>query len=95
MPTDLRLMSMIGPAFAFARALRWKRAALVKIGGNWYRVIGVLTTEVSGAPDSSDEQATPECKVTLPITHTSVYHSFPRGLAERRVAVASRLRLER
>jgi hypothetical protein len=86
---------MVGPAFAFARTLRWKRAALVKIGGNWYRVIGVLTTEVSGAPDSSDEQATPESKVTLPITHTSVCHSFPWGPVERRVAVASRLRLER
>jgi len=69
--------------------------ALVKIGGNWYRVIRVLTTEVSGAPDSSDEKAKPESKVYLPITHTSVYHSFPWGPAERRAAVASRLRLER
>ena len=87
---------MIAPDFAYAQTLRWKACrALVKIGGNWYRVIGVLTTEVSGAPDSSDKQAPPESKVYLPITHTSVYPWFPRGLEERRFAVASRLRLER
>ena len=87
---------MIAPDFAYAQTLRWKACrALVKIGGNWYRVIGVLTTEVSGAPESSDEQATPESKVYLPITPTSVYSRFPWGLAERRFAVASRLRLER
>jgi hypothetical protein len=69
--------------------------ALVKIGGNWYRMIGVLTTEVSGTPVSSDDLATPESEVYLPITHTSVYHWLPWGLAARRVADASRLRLER
>ncbi|MET0153417.1 MAG: ABC transporter permease [Candidatus Binatia bacterium] len=63
--------------------------ALVKIGGNWYRVVGVLTTEVSGAPDSSGEQANPEREVYLPITHTFAPDAFRRqGLAEAWLALA-------
>ncbi len=44
--------------------------ALVKIGGNWYRVIGLLTTEASGMAGGSGEQTNPERDVYLPITQT-------------------------
>jgi ABC-type antimicrobial peptide transport system permease subunit len=62
--------------------------ALVKIGGNWYQVIGVLAASNSadGGPGDEDENAGRD--VYLPITQTFAADAFRRqALAEAWVAV--------
>ena len=55
---------------------------LVKIGGNWYRVVGVLAAEADLGADSTDKSNTAR-DVYLPITHTfSTDSSARQGLAE-------------
>jgi len=52
--------------------------SLVKIGGNWYRVIGVLTREALGAGEAEGEDANAGREVYVPITNTFRSDSFPR-----------------
>jgi ABC-type antimicrobial peptide transport system permease subunit len=66
--------------------------ALVKIGGNWYRVIGVLAPAnlAEGGPGNEDENAGRD--VYLPITQTFAADAFHRqALAEAWIAVDGRV----
>jgi hypothetical protein len=58
-------------------------------------VIGVLTTEVSGAPDLSADQANPEREVYLPITHAFVCDAFRRRWSAVAVDLVAAPRSER
>ena len=63
--------------------------ALVKVGGNWYRVVGVLAPDAVGASQWAGEDANPAREVYLPITHTFAPDAFRRqSLAAAWLAVA-------
>ena len=75
-------------------------SGLVKVGGNWYRVIGVLDRESSRASDVAGENANanPGKEVYLPITQTFGADNVRRqGLVEAWLAIdpVAALRLER
>jgi len=56
---------------------------LVKVGGNWYRVVGVLAADGAGGAPWAGEAANPERDVYVPITHTFAGDAFRRqALAE-------------
>jgi len=62
---------------------------LVKIGGNWYRVVGVLAAEADLGTESAQESDTGR-DVYLPITHTFSSDAFPRqALAEAWLSIDS------
>lgn len=64
--------------------------SLVKVGGNWYRVIGVLAAESSGATQWAGEGTNPGREVYLPITNTFAADAFRRqGLTEAWLAIDS------
>ena len=64
---------------------------LVKIGGNWYRVVGVLAAKSFVDGEWADEGAEAARDVYLPITHTFGADAFRRqGLSEAWVAVDAR-----
>lgn len=61
---------------------------LVKIGGNWYRVIGVLAPASLGEGESAGEDADVGRDVYLPITNTFAAEAFRRqALAEAWLAI--------
>jgi putative ABC transport system permease protein len=66
--------------------------ALVKIGGNWYRVIGVLAPAKSAEGGRGDEEENAGRDVYLPITQTFAADASRRqALAEAWVAVRARV----
>ena len=66
--------------------------SLVKVGGNWYRVIGVLAAESSAGSEWAGEGTNPGRDVYLPITNTFAPDAFSRqALAEAWLAIDSRV----
>ncbi|HSD10046.1 MAG TPA: ABC transporter permease [Candidatus Binatia bacterium] len=64
--------------------------ALVKVGGNWYRVIGVLARESRDGAEWAGGGTNPGREVYLPITNTFAPDAFRRqGLAEAWLAIDS------
>jgi hypothetical protein len=67
-----------------------RRGALVKVGRNWYRMIGVLAPDAVGASQWAGEDTNPAREVYLPITHTFAPDAFRRqSLAAAWLAVAA------
>ena len=61
---------------------------LVKVGGNWYRVVGVLAADASGGAQWAGAAANPEREVYVPITHTFAPDAFRRqAIAEAWLAI--------
>ncbi len=64
--------------------------SLVKVGGNWYRVIGVLAAEFRGGAEWAGEGTNPGREIYLPITNTFGADAFRRqALSEAWLAIDS------